>query len=178
MEEKIMKKIAIVGPESTGKSWLSEALASKLNTVWVPEFARTYLNQIERPYEQSDLENIARGQLESEDALQAMANQFLICDTNLLVIEVWSENAFGNCPEWIRNEVRNRKYDLHLLTDVDLPWQPDPLREHPHLRAYFYDIYVQKLKSIGHSFEVVSGLGQARIDCALNLIDHSLTKIY
>ncbi len=162
-----MKKIAIVGPESTGKSTLSAQLAQNLGTVWVPEYAREYLDKLARPYEATDLELIAKGQLELEATMAKKANGFLICDTNLLVIEVWAEHAYGHCPEWIKASVRNQQYDFTFLTDIDLPWQPDPLREHPHLRQYFFKVYQQKLGSLKTPFAIISGNEQERLTTAM-----------
>jgi NadR type nicotinamide-nucleotide adenylyltransferase len=162
-----MKKIAIVGPESTGKSTLSAQLAEALHTVWVPEFARTYLQNFEGHYQLHDLEAIADGQLKLQQSLETQANQFLICDTTLLVIEVWAEHAFGQCPEWIKNAVRNQAYALTFLTNIDMPWEPDPLREHPHLREHFMQVYTQKLIEIGTPFHILSGTAQVRLSTAL-----------
>lgn len=168
-----MKKIAIVGPESTGKSTLSAQLAEALQTVWAPEFARSYLQNFERPYQLHDLEKIAEGQLKLEQSLENRANQFLICDTTLLVIEVWAEHAFGHCPEWIKNEVRNKTYDFTFLTNIDMPWEPDPLREHPHLRAHFMQVYTQKLINIHTSFHILSGTEEFRLSSALQWLAQS-----
>ncbi len=163
-----MKKVAIVGPESTGKSTLSAQLAHELGTVWVPEYAREYLDKLAVAYDASDLEVIAKGQLELEVKMASQAKDFLICDTNLLVIEVWAEHAYGNCPEWIRNHVRSNLYDCVFLTNIDLPWQPDPLREHPHLRQYFLQVYHEKLIEIQQPFTLISGNEDRRRLTALN----------
>lgn len=163
-----VKIIAIIGPESTGKSTLSEALAQKLETVWVPEYARQYLNQIHRPYCQTDLLNIAKGQIALEDNALQQANQFLICDTNLYVIQVWSEHRYDSCDPWILDTISKRHYDHYLLTDIDLPWMSDPLREHPELekRKYFYDQYHDIVKKSGVSWTKISGNSVTRLQTA------------
>ena len=109
------RRIAIVGSESTGKSELSEALAEHYNTVWVPEYAREYLEKINRAYVFEDLKIIADGQMHLEDAYEKKTNNILFCDTNLTVIKIWSEFKFGKIDDWIINEIKKRKYDLHLL---------------------------------------------------------------
>ena len=125
------KKVAIIGPECTGKSELSRYLAEHFETEWVPEYARAYLDKLMHPYTQDDLLKIAHGQLRLEDEYTMDANNFLICDTNLYVIKIWSMFKYGNCQDEILKTIASRKYDLYLLTYVDIPWQEDPLREHP-----------------------------------------------
>ena len=136
-----LKKVVIIGPECTGKTDLSQYLASHFKTEWVPEYARAFLNKLNRPYEKSDLTKIANGQMRMEDEWMQGANRVLICDTNLIVIKVWSEQKFGDCDSEILNSMIARHYDLLLLTYIDVPWQEDPQREHPDKREYFWNIY-------------------------------------
>ena len=138
------KKIVVIGPESTGKSTLSEQLAAKFNTEWVPEFARQYLLAIERPYNHDDLLIIARGQLEDEDRLAAsVSTPVIIIDTDMYVMKVWCEFVFGKCHSFILDEIVKRKYDAYLLCNTDLPWVADELREYPDLesRERLYHMY-------------------------------------
>ena len=144
----LVKKIAIVGPESTGKSTLAEGLAKHYQTVWVPEYARGYLNKLGRGYDQSDLIKIAHGQLRLEDEWENDAKRFLFCDTNLVVIKIWSDFKYGNCAPEILQRMHERKYDLHLLTNIDLPWEADPQREHPDKRLELFNLYE---KDLGHN---------------------------
>ncbi|MCW3462431.1 ATP-binding protein [Chitinophaga nivalis] len=138
-----MKKVVVIGPESTGKSTLSEKLASHFHTVWTEEYARTYIDQLSRPYEQEDLWQIARGQLALEQQQAARAREVLICDTDLYVVKVWSEHKYGECDVRILNEIAQQQCDLYLLTYIDLPWEEDPQREYPDpaMRSYFYHVY-------------------------------------
>ena len=154
-----IKKIVVIGPESTGKSTLCEALAIKLNTVWVPEYARQYLENLERPYNEADLLLIAKGQVASEDALLNSANGYLVCDTDLNVIKVWSEHKYGRCHPYILQQVAERKYDFYLLADIDIPWQYDPLREHEDraMRQHFYSIYKGIVAQSGIPWAAISG---------------------
>lgn len=170
-KNKIVKRIAIVGPESTGKSTLSEQLANYYHTLWVPEFARNYIAGLDRKYTLEDIVQISKGQIKSEDELALKANALLICDTNLLVTKIWAEHAFQQCPEWITENLRNRKYDLNLLTDIDIPWEADPQREHPHLRKYFFDLYKKELESSGVNFVVISGGWEERLANSIKAIN-------
>jgi len=167
----MIKKIAIVGPESTGKSTLSKQLAEYYNTSWVPEFAREYLDKLNRPYQKHDLLAIAQGQLAHED--KAAANHKLIfCDTNLLVIKIWSDYKYGDCHPWILEKIKQRYYNLHLLTYIDLPWQEDPQREHPETREQLFDIYKNELVQMGVQFEIIRGEKEERLRKAIEIIDN------
>ncbi|WP_242923417.1 AAA family ATPase [Pontibacter liquoris] len=171
-----MLKVAITGPESTGKSTISEKLASHYNTVWVPEYARTYIGNLGQPYTLADIEAIARGQLALEQEIAQQARTILFSDTDLLVLKIWSEHAFGRCPAWIREKLARQDYNLCLLMGVDLPWEPDPQREHPHLRQYFYDWYKRELEQLGVPFVEVSGQGEHRFEQARGQVDHLLRQ--
>ncbi len=168
-----IKKIVVVGPESTGKSTLSEALATALNTVWVPEYAREYLESLDRPYTEDDQLLIAKGQVASEDRLIQQANNYLICDTDLYVLKVWGESKYGRVHRWILEEIARRKYDLYLLTNIDVPWQDDPLREHPtpEARLHFYNAYRDVVINSNTPWADISGNEQERLSKALQAIE-------
>ncbi len=155
------KKIAIVGPESTGKSTLSQALAQQFGAGWVPEYARQYLNELGREYHKDDLLSIAKGQLAMEDEA-CKKHDLVFCDTNLLVIKIWSDYKYGECDAWITQKIQERKYDLHLLTFIDLPWQDDAQREHPHAREELFRIYENELKKLNIEYFIVKGKNDER----------------
>ena len=171
-----MLKVVVIGPESTGKSTLSQQLAAHYQTMWVPEYARQYLETLGRPYEQSDLLSIAAGQLAQEDQLAAAANQVLICDTDLHVIKVWSEHKYGNCDPVIQQAIRDRKYDLYLLTYIDIPWEEDPQREYPDpaMREYFYKIYRDLVVDSGVPWVEIRGSFAEREASAIAAVDKLL----
>ncbi|MBS1773191.1 MAG: ATP-binding protein [Bacteroidetes bacterium] len=167
-----LKKIVVIGPESTGKSTLSEQLANALHTVWVPEYARGYLETLGHNYTEVDLLAIAKGQIESENEYAVRANKYLVCDTDLYVLKVWSEASYGRCHKWILEEIAKRRYDLYLLTNIDIPWQEDPLREHPlpHERAYFYNLYRDIVIQSGVPWASVKGNEKERLELATNAV--------
>ncbi len=169
-----IKKVAIIGPECTGKSELSQFLASRYQTAWVPEYARGYLDNLIRPYQEHDLLTIAHGQLRIEDEFARDANKVLFCDTNLYVIKVWSNFKYGHVHKQILEEINKRKYDLYLLTYIDLPWIADPLREHPHKREVLYDIYLQEMKAQSTPFAEIKGDGDLRKQAAVDAVDNLL----
>lgn len=166
------KRILILGPESTGKSTLAADLANHFDEPWVPEFAREYLENINRPYQFEDLLEIGKGQVGLEDQLAEKAKNFLFCDTDLRVIHIWSEHRFGKTDFWVLEEIDRRKYDLILLTDTDLPWTPDPLREYPELemRQYFFKKYLQLAEESGFPFLIVSGDQKSRLQTAVDAL--------
>jgi len=164
-----MRRISLTGPESAGKSSLAAQLAAHYGTTFVPEYARAYLEANGSAYTLADLEAIARGQLAAEDAAVALATGFLFCDTDLLVIKIWAENAFGTCPAWVLAELAHPRYALTLLLAPDLPWAPDPLREHPDpaQRWHFYELYKAELVSRNWPFVEINGPPAQRLKLAL-----------
>ncbi len=177
-----VKRIAITGPESTGKSWLCKELALHYNTACVPEYAREYIEGLQRDYSQDDILQIARGQLDREnrmaDQVERMQNRpLLFCDTELIVTKIWSLHKYKNCHPWILENIKSNNYDLFLLCDVDLPWEPDPQREHPRLRTFFLDWYQRELEHYGFPFYLVSGKWNDRLQNAIEAVNNHFIKL-
>ena|ERR1700722_10837709 len=164
-------RIAIVGPESTGKSELSKDLAKHFNTCYVPEYAREYIGELERPYTIDDIVAISKGQMELEDQMAEKANKILICDTNLVVTKIWAEHVFKQYPDWILSNLKKRHYAFHLLTNIDTPWVTDPQREHPHLREYLFKKYRSELDNEKVAYTIISGIGNERLLQAIRAIN-------
>lgn len=167
----MLRKIAITGPESTGKSVLAANLAKFYGTHWVPEYAREYLELNGPEYKEEDILFIAKGQLERETLALSHTSGFLFCDTEFLVTKIWSEVKFKRCHPWIREQVENHQYDLYLLCDIDLPWESDPLREHPEMRNELFDLYYNELRYRSFPFFVVNGFGDNRLKNAIEIIE-------
>jgi NadR type nicotinamide-nucleotide adenylyltransferase len=157
-----IKKVVVIGPECTGKSELSQFLAGHFKTEWVAEYARAYLNKLIRSYEQSDLTKITHGQVRMEEEWMQDANKILICDTNAIVVKVWSEFKFGNCEPEILEVIQKRKYDLYLLTYIDIPWEEDPQREHPDKREHFFEIFKNEVEKSGVPYVIIDGVREER----------------
>ncbi|MEX0812381.1 MAG: ATP-binding protein [Chitinophagales bacterium] len=161
-----MKKIAVVGPESTGKSTLSKMLADELEGLWIPEYARIYLEANGLDYKKADVENIAKHQYELEKSAEEVAqNQWIVCDTNLLVIKVWMQYKYNDYPKWIDQKLKQET--LYILSKPDMPWVSDPLRENPHNRDELYEIYFDLLKKSGAQFTEVEGNEKQRLTNSL-----------
>lgn len=164
-------RISITGPESTGKSSIAKQLAEHFNTLFVPEFAREYINNIHRPYVYEDILEIAKGQLHQEIEISTKVKNIFFCDTDLIVTKIWSEHAFGKCDSWILENIETHPYDLYLLMNIDLPWEFDPQREHPHMREFFFKLYENELLSRNLPFKIISGTGDNRLANAINIVE-------
>lgn len=168
------KRVAIVGPECTGKTSLAQRLSKVFATEWVPEYARGYLDKLVLPYTPGDLLNIAQGQMRIEDEFYRDANGVLICDTNLLVIKIWGDFKFGTTDPWVLGEMAKRPYDLWLLTNIDVAWEEDPQREHPTKRQELYEIYKRELNSLRVPYLEIKGDETERINEATKAIQKLL----
>jgi NadR type nicotinamide-nucleotide adenylyltransferase len=153
-----MRKVAITGPESSGKTTLAMALAAHFRTAWVPEYARLYLDKYGPEYEEGDVLNIAKGQANWElTYARDTRGDLLICDTDLLVLKIWSEVKFQHCHPWIERHLHTHAYDLYLLCSPDIPWEPDPLREHPEQRHELYLRYLAALVDMKADYTIIKG---------------------
>lgn len=169
-------KVVLFGPESTGKTTLSQQLARHYNTVWAPEFARDYLqnkwNNQRKTCEASDLIPIAIGQMKLENNLAKKADKVLICDTDLLETKVYSQEYYGGFvhPE-LDIAAKENKYDLYLLTYVDTPWEADDLRDRPELRKEMFNAFEKSLKDHNKNYILLKGDKETRLKKAVNAID-------
>ncbi len=167
-------KIAVVGPESTGKSTIAQALAAHFRTIGVPEYAREYCKHLHNAYTLQDEINMYYGQVALENSLIPLAQQnLLFCDTTILTVKIWCDYLFGDTPVHVKNEICKRPYDLYLLMDIDLPWQDDPLRDFPNQRDHFLEVWKNELHALKAQYIVISGLGDDRFQNALSAV-HTL----
>ncbi len=175
MEEKSrVKKIVIIGPESTGKSTLAAGLAAHYKTSWVPEYAREYLTQNGTDYSFEDLLYIARMQLKSEDEYAASEkSKLLFIDTDMYVMKVWCEFVFDKCHQWILDKIAERTYDLYLLCNTDLPWTADLLREYPdpEPRQSLFHMYKDILVNQQVPWKEITGASTGRLEQAIAAVD-------
>jgi NadR type nicotinamide-nucleotide adenylyltransferase len=197
-------RIVITGPESTGKSTLSEQLATAFQTVWCPEFARNFLSSqqekmptsSEAPngnYNYEDLLTIARGQIAlenemAENAIQHWSSQsrpltrqpVLFIDTDMYVMKVWAEFVFGKCHPYILQQIQQRSYDFYLLCHTDLPWVKDELREYPDptIRNNLFHLYKNILMNQSTPWSLVSGTSTERLASAENAIQHHFPYLF
>ena len=169
-----MYKIAILGPESTGKTVLAESLAKHYNSLWVPEYAREYIEQLNRPYTYDDVCCIAQKQIEQENysvsrALSEKA-KYVFFDTDLIITKVWFEHLYKQVPEFVTEHLKNGFFDYYLLCSPDLPWEPDAVREHGHDREFFFKWYQREIELLEKPYGIVSGVGEKRLQCAIEIL--------
>jgi NadR type nicotinamide-nucleotide adenylyltransferase len=164
-------KIALTGPESSGKTTLCQALSAYFRTVWTPEYARYYLPRLGRQYHFADLTRIGKGQLQWQRRDAGRARGVLFCDTDLISLKVWSDYRFGATDPWILDQLRQNPYDLTLLCHPDIPWEADPLRENPHDREALLLQFRRELHDRNIPFfEVSGGSHAARLAAASGYI--------
>lgn len=166
-------RIALFGPESTGKSTLANQLAEHFNTVFVPEFARDYLQEkwdkTAQICDVDDMLPIAYGQTQLENELLSKANKFLFCDTNLMVTKVFSEVYYNYCDPFLEEAAKKHEYDLVFLTDIDVPWEKDDLRDKPQGREAYFEVFKQTLIDNNNPFIILSGNKEIRLKNAIQI---------
>jgi NadR type nicotinamide-nucleotide adenylyltransferase len=182
-----IKKIVVIGPESTGKSTLCRYLADYYNTLWCPEFAREYLLKNGTSYTIDDLITIAKGQLAAEKEYTELVQtkneergivKPLIIDTDMYVMKVWCEYVFGTCPTFILDEINKQHNDLYLLCKPDIPWVKDELREYPDEkpRQELFQIYKDILIHQQTPWLEINGDFETRNQTAVDAIDAVLAN--
>lgn len=169
-------KIALFGPESTGKTTLAKQLADYYETKWVPEFARDYLQE---KWEENqhicvaeDMMPIAYGQTALENEKLTQANKYLFCDTNLMVTKVFSEMYYGFCDPLLNEAALEHEYDLFFLTDIDVPWEKDDIRDTPNGRETVFSVFKQTLIDTKKPFITLSGDKETRLAKAVEIINN------
>ncbi len=179
----MVKKIVIIGPESTGKSTLCKQLAAHYHTIWVEEYAREYLLKNGTGYSFENLLDIARGQVKAEKlgirnwvgptSETDNPKSIIFIDTDMYVMKVWCEFVFEKCHHWILNRIVERQYDLYLFCNIDLPWVKDELREYPDLisRQKLYHHYKDILVNQTIPWVDISGSHEERLATAISAVE-------
>lgn len=175
--EQNVLKIVITGPESSGKTTLALQLAAALGVPCVPEFARSYVAHLGRPYQREDLKRIALGQQLWEDWFtQRSLHQsiypanLLVCDTDWTVLYIWEQYKYGAASLPLPPSHPLTLSPLYFLCAPDMDWQHDPLREHPTERDALFQQYDDLLKSISAHYHILRGTERQRLHTALHLV--------
>ncbi len=174
---KVMKKlqrIIITGPESTGKSTLAEQLANHYQSAFLPEYARTYIESLNRAYNYNDLISIAKMQVKLEKEAIKKAQNYLFIDTGLIITKVWFQEVFNKYPVWLDKAIVDYLPDFYLICNFDLAWKNDSVRENgsDERRAYLMNKYIQEIKHYGIKYYIISGKEKTRLKNAVNFIEN------
>jgi NadR type nicotinamide-nucleotide adenylyltransferase len=169
-------RVVLIGPESTGKTRLAEDLADRYGVPWAPEYAREYVEAGKGPLDYDDVDPIGRGQKAGEDAVLAQAGHLgvplVVLDTDLVSTVVYSRHYFGDCPEWIEREARDRRGDLYLLHHVDVDWVADgQQRAQPGRRAVLFVLFETTLGELGAATAAIQGTWDERRRRAIESVD-------
>lgn len=172
-----MKRVVVTGSESTGKTTLARDLAEHFGTIWVPEYARGYCDERGPNLTFDDVEPIARGQIdECDTAIAGARRDLIVLDTDLLSTAIYSRHYYGECPAWIDAAVRDRRGDLYLLCDIDVPWTPDAVRDRPRQRAEVQALFREGLEALGAHVVDVRGTWEERFPIAVGAVERLLGR--
>lgn len=164
-----LRRIAILGAESSGKSSLVSALAQVLrargHTVHaVPEALRLWCEREGRTPQAHEQAAIAQAQAQ---AVLACGQGTVLADTTPLQTAVYSEHFFGDAQLTAQALTHQRLYHHTLVMGLDLAWQSEWLREGPEGRAPVDRLLRERLQEAGLDFRVIYGQGLARLNHAL-----------
>ena len=169
-------KIAFTGPESTGKTSLSMLVAETFDGVYIPEFSRSFLEKRNGFYEEQDLDTIAIGQCKSLENVLMTGNHILVSDTDMTVMKVWSQFKYGRVSQVIEHLYQEESFDHLFLCDTDIPWEEDPLREHPESRDELLALYLDMIQAKTKNFTIVKGSLEARFSQVRQVLEEKMSE--
>ncbi len=181
----MITRIGIIGPESTAKSTLSQQLAAHFGGAYIPEYAREYIQNLSQPYTFQDVENIAHHQIQQLSTSPAVQvsplyggteGGLLFYDTELIITKVWFIHKYNRCPDFLTEALKQNPIDFYLLCAPDLPFEPDPLRENPHLCDYLFDWYLREIQAQKKPYAIIQGVGPERLQAAIEAVQSQLVR--
>ena len=174
MEKKVIRKtknIVITGAESSGKTTLFKELKSLTGFSFLPEFSRSYINQINRPYDYNDILEIAK-LYEKELEIASKNELSIISDTDLLTLLIWCEYKYDKCHSFIKESLTKNPPDFYLLCSPNIPWEFDSQRENPNNRVELFNIHLKKIMELGIDFEIIEGNSSKRLIQTKNILQN------
>lgn len=169
------KIIVVTGAESTGKTALAMNLAKHYKIDWVPELAREYVEKLNRPYAYEDVEQIAQKQIKQFEYHIKQNSKYVIFDTGLIITKVWFDVVYDKHPKWLITAIEEMPKFVHLLCNIDLPWQPDPVRENGgEMRKKLHEMYKEQLSIYDIPYRLISGIGEQRFQNAKKALGNIL----
>ena len=172
-----VRRVVIIGSESSGTTTLARALAEHYRTTWVPEYGRTYSEgrvHSSQPWRSDEFVHIATEQVRMEDALETLANRVLICDTDAFATAIWHERYMGTPSADVKRLAASRRYDLYVVTDVNIPFQRDDIRDGESFRQWMQDRFIEELSKNSTPMMLVTGPHEERFAAAVKRIDEIL----
>ena len=163
-------RIAITGPESTGKTELSKSLSNHYKAVWIPEFARDYINKLNSNYTYNDVVIIAKRQIEQYKQSQTQS-KFIFFDTWLIITKIWFKEVYGKHPNWLDESLREYPIDLFLVCNTDIEWVFDSVRENEDSRDYLLHQYIKEIENLNIPYRLISGKDDKRRQNAIEAIE-------
>lgn len=176
VKQALCYRICVVGAESTGTTTLSMALAKHYRAPWVPEFGRTYTEALQ--FQKTDWTNeeflhIAHEQQRMEDDLARRSDGLLICDTNTFATQLWEERYMGATSSALFG-LEAPEPDLYILTDVNIPFEQDGIRDGEHIRHAMHQRFIEALDTRDVPYVIVTGTRNQRLKAATKKIDELL----
>jgi len=167
-----MKIIVFTGPESVGKTTMAQTLATQTNSLWVPEYARMYIENLHQKYTYHDVDRIAHWQYAKYKSIveEQPKVDYVFFDTYLIITKVWFEEVFEKVPAWVDKAIENSQIDLFLLLQADIEWKEDPVRENAERREYLYLRYKKMIEYYDFRYAEIGGVGEKRMENALREI--------
>jgi len=166
--------VFVTGSESTGKTVLAKSLSTHYQKDWIPEFARSFVENLDRPYNFQDVEEIAAKQI--HDFKAASDKDLVFADTGLIITKIWFEKKYKKIPSWFSDVYERMSRGYYLLCENDLPWISDPVRENPNIREELNYLYEREINKLEYPFIRISGQGESRLLKAIEQVDKWLIE--
>lgn len=175
-------RVCVVGAESTGTTTLTSALAEHYKTTWAPEYGRIYTERLHRAgvntfvyhWRSDEFVHIARQQQKDEDRMAREANRILFCDTDALATAIWHQRYVGTWSEEVEKIANSRRYDLYLLTNCEIPFEQDGVRDGQHIRQWMTRRFTEELTKRGLPWALVKGSREERLAKAIQEIERRI----
>ena len=176
MRAYFVRRVCVLGAESTGTTTLARALATHYKTVWVPEYGRFFSEGKlplgpDAPWRTDEFVSIANAQKVFEDDLAKSANKVLIADTDAFATSVWHERYMGGVADVVENIAESSSHDLYLLTGDEIPFEQDGTRDGEHIRHDMHKRFEEKLKETNRPYILLRGTHEGRMKEAIVAID-------
>lgn len=171
-------RVVVLGAESSGTTTLARDLAAHFRSVWVEEYGRecceTYWSGLDYQWQSAEFAHIAGEQQKRENAAARLANRVLICDTNAWTTRLWHERYLGKMSPEVEQIAAKGRADLYLLTDVNIPFVQDGIRDGEAIRVAMQKRFIEELEAHNVPWILVAGEPETRLRRAVAEIEMRL----